>query len=86
MKIKVLGAGCSTCKTLLIHTQEAVKESGIPIEVEYVTDLKEVMKYRVMNLPGLVINEKVISAGKVLSKEEVVSKIMTVLAEDEISS
>jgi small redox-active disulfide protein 2 len=83
MKIKVLGIGCSKCKLLFSHVVDAVKESGIPIEIEDITDMKEIMKFNVMSMPGLVINEKVVSTGKVLSKEEIVSKIMTAKSEEE---
>jgi small redox-active disulfide protein 2 len=83
MKIKVLGVGCANCKLLLERVKEAVRDSGLQAEVEYITDMKEIMKFNVMSMPGLVINDKVVSAGKVLSKEEVISKIMTAKAEEE---
>lgn len=83
MKIKVLGVGCANCKLLLERVKEAVRDSGLQAEVEYITDMKEIMKFNVMSMPGLVINDKVVSAGKVLSKEEIISKIMTAKAEKE---
>lgn len=64
--IKVLGSGCKSCRTLLEAAKEAVDAMGLGIEVEYVTDLQEVMTYGVMRLPALVVNEQVISTGKVL--------------------
>ena len=75
--------GCANCKLLLERVKEAVRDSGLQAEVEYITDMKEIMKFNVMSMPGLVINDKVVSAGKVLSKEEVISKIMTAKAEEE---
>lgn len=83
MKIKVLGVGCANCKLLLERVKEAVRDSGLQAEIEYITDIKEIMKFNVMSMPGLVINDKIVSAGKVLSKEEVISKIMTAKAGEE---
>ena len=83
MKIKVLGVGCANCKLLLERVKEAIGDSGIQAEIEYITDMKEIMKFNVMSMPGLVINDKVVSTGKVLSKEEIISKIMTAKAGEE---
>lgn len=69
--IKVLGSGCKNCHILLENTQEALKTMGIKIEVEYVTDIQEITKYGVMSMPALVVNEKVVSMGKVLKVIEV---------------
>ncbi|HOJ16247.1 MAG TPA: thioredoxin family protein [Caldisericia bacterium] len=83
MKIKVLGVGCANCKLLLERVKEAIRDSGVQAEIEYITDMKEIMKFNVMSMPGLVINDKVVSTGKVLSKEEIISKIMTAKAGEE---
>lgn len=69
--IKVLGAGCKSCQAQYENTKEAIKNMGIDIEVEYITDMKKVMKYGVMSMPALVVNEKVVSVGKVLKVTEV---------------
>lgn len=69
--IKVLGSGCKNCHTLLENTKEAVKSMGLSVEVEYVTDMQKVMEYGVMSMPGLVVNEKVVSMGKVLKAADV---------------
>lgn len=69
--IKVLGAGCKNCHTLLENTREAVKALGLSAEVEYVTDMQKIMEHGVMRMPALVINEKVVSMGKVLKTAEV---------------
>lgn len=69
--IKVLGSGCKNCHTLLENTKEAVKNMGLSVEVEYVTDMQKVMEYGVMSMPGLVVNEKVVSMGKVLKAADV---------------
>ena len=75
--------GCANCKLLLERVKEAVRDSGLQAEIEYITDMKEIMKFNVMSMPGLVINDKVVSTGKVLSKEEIISKIMTAKAGEE---
>jgi len=69
--IKVLGPGCKNCHALLESTQKAVANMGLKAEVEYVTDMEKVMTYGVMSMPALVVNEKVVSMGKVYKPEEV---------------
>ncbi len=69
--IKVLGAGCKNCHALLEATQEAVHSMGFTVEVEYVTDMEKIMQYGVMSMPALVVNEQVVSMGKVLKPKEV---------------
>ena len=69
--IKVLGAGCKSCHEMYENTKEAVKNAGLSVEVEYITDMEKVMGYGVMSMPALVINEKVVSMGKVLKVADV---------------
>ena len=69
--IKVLGAGCKSCHDLFDATKTAVKNMGLSIEVEYVTDMEKIMAYGVMSMPVLVVNEKVVSVGKVLKVAEI---------------
>lgn len=69
--IKVLGSGCKSCHALLESTKEAVKAMGLSVEVEYVTDMQKIMEYGVMSMPALVLNEKVVSMGKVLKSGDV---------------
>ena len=68
--IKVLGAGCRSCHEQYENTKEAVKAMGLTVEVEYITDMQKVMEYGVMSMPALVVNEKVVSQGKVLKAAE----------------
>ena len=77
-RIKVLGSGCKNCHTLLENTKEAVKATGKNIEIEYVTDMQKIMGYGVMNMPALVVDEKVVSMGKVLKATEIVSLIYNI--------
>lgn len=69
--IKVLGSGCASCHALYENTKEAVQKMGLPVEVEYVTDLQKVMEYGAMSMPVIVVNEKVVSMGKVLKTDDV---------------
>lgn len=69
--IKVLGAGCKSCHELYENAKEAVKEMGLSVEVEYITDMQKVMGYGVMSMPAVVVNEKVVSTGKVLKAADV---------------
>lgn len=69
--IKVLGAGCKSCHEMYENTKKAMESAGIDVEVEYITDMEKVMAYGVMSMPGLVVNEKVVSMGKVLKPADV---------------
>lgn len=71
MKIKVLGSGCSKCEALLAATKEAVQHLGIDAEIEYVTDFAQIARYGVMSTPALVVDEKVVSAGRVLKASQI---------------
>lgn len=69
--IKVLGAGCKSCHEQYENAKETVKAMGLSVEVEYITDMQKVMEYGVMSMPALVVNEKVVSQGKVLKAAEI---------------
>ena len=69
--IKVLGAGCKSCHEQFEYTKQAVKDMGLSVEVEYITDMQKVMEYGVMSMPALVVNEKVVAMGKVLKAADV---------------
>ncbi len=75
MKIKILGSGCPNCKVLEANTKKALEELKIKADVEKVTDMAKIIEYGVMSTPALVIDEKVISFGRVLSPEEIVKLI-----------
>lgn len=76
MEIKVLGTGCSRCKTLLATVEQVASEIGLNATITKVDDILKIMEYNVMGLPALVVDEKVLSTGKTLSKEEV-KKLLT---------
>ena len=70
MIIKVLGTGCSNCKTLEKATQTAISEMGIEAQVIKEEDIQKIMAYGIMRTPALVINEKVALYGRVPSVKE----------------
>lgn len=69
--IKVLGAGCKSCHEMYENVKQAVNNIGLNIEVEYITDMQKIMEYGVMSMPALVVNEKVVSQGKVLKSANI---------------
>ena len=71
MNVKVLGGGCSKCETLLANTKEAVANVGVEADVEYITDFAVIGSYGIMSMPALVVDEKVVSMGKVLNSSEI---------------
>ena len=71
MIIKILGSGCKKCVTLTDNTQAALRDLGLTAEVVKVTDLAAIAGHGVMSTPALVIDDKVVSVGKVLSSAEV---------------
>jgi len=76
VSVKVLGPGCARCKALEANTKSALDKLGVKANFDHVTDFSQIAAYGIMSTPALVINEKVVSFGKVLSAEEVV-KILT---------
>lgn len=72
MNIKVLGGGCCKCEKLLGAVKEAVAEKGIEAEIEYITDMAKIMEYGIMSTPALMIDNKVVSMGRVLKTKEVI--------------
>ncbi len=71
--IKVLGAGCKSCLEQYENAKQAVTDMGLSVEVEYITNMQKVMEYGVMSMPAIVVNEKVVSMGKVLKSDDIVA-------------
>lgn len=71
INIKILGSGCSNCKRLEETTRKVVETLAIEADIEKVTDYAEIMKYPILSTPGLVINEKLVSAGRIPSDAEI---------------
>lgn len=71
MKLEILGTGCPKCKKLMELTQEAVKETGVSVEIGKVDKINDIMNYGVMITPALVVDGKVVVAGRIPSKDEI---------------
>jgi len=71
MEIKILGTGCTKCKTLEEITRKVVKDNAINASITKVEDIVEIMKYNIMTTPALVVNEKVVSKGRIPSVDEI---------------
>jgi len=69
-QVKVLGTGCPKCTKLAEMVNKVSKEQNIDIDLTKVTDMNEIIRYGVMMTPGLVIDEKVVSSGKLPSENE----------------
>jgi small redox-active disulfide protein 2 len=73
LTIKVLGSGCANCKKVEAIAKQAVANMGVEAEVIKVTEYADIMEYNIMSTPGLVINEKLVSAGKIPNEAQVTS-------------
>jgi len=71
MKIKILALGCKNCIIFEANIKEAIAKLGLEAEIEKITDLVEIAKYGILSTPGLVIDEKVVSFGKVLNPKDI---------------
>jgi small redox-active disulfide protein 2 len=71
LTIKVLGSGCENCKKVEATARKAVAAMGLEAQVMKVTDHAEIHKYPILATPGLVINEKLVCAGRIPSQAEV---------------
>ena len=71
LNIKVLGSGCANCKRLEATARKVVDDLGIEAEIEKVTDYTEIMKWPILSTPGLVVNNKLVSAGRIPSEAEI---------------
>lgn len=78
MLIKILGTGCKKCITLSDNTRVALAELGREAQIVKVTDFAEIAAFGVMSTPALVIDEQVVSAGKVLGSAEIAALIAKV--------
>jgi len=69
--VKVLGSGCANCKRLEATARKVVESLGIEAEIVKVTEYAGIMKYPILSTPGLVVNEKLVSAGRIPSEAEI---------------
>lgn len=71
MEIKILGSGCANCIKLEALVKEVAMEKDVEATFQKVTDYKDIVSYGIMRTPGLVINGKLLSAGRIPSKQEI---------------
>ena len=82
LTIKILGSGCPNCQKLAHLAERAVAHLSIEAEIEKVTDYAKIAEYHVLSTPGLVVNEKVVSAGRIPSEAEITTFLATALSGD----
>lgn len=71
MVVKILGSGCAKCKKLEEKVKEVASQNNITAEFQKVSELQDIMSYKIMMTPGLVINEKVKSTGVIPKDEQI---------------
>jgi small redox-active disulfide protein 2 len=79
LTIKVLGPGCDNCKKVEAVARNAVNTLGLEAQIEKITDRAGIMKYPILSTPGLVINEKLVCAGRIPNEAEVTTWLTTAL-------
>jgi small redox-active disulfide protein 2 len=80
LSIKVLGPGCANCVKVEKVAQQAVARLGVEATIEKVTDYAQMMQYAIVSTPGLVINEKLVTAGRIPPEAEVIGHIQKAMA------
>ena len=75
LHIKILGGGCANCERLEQHAKQAVAQLGVAATFEKSGDYDEYARYDLLTTPGLVVNDKLVSAGKVPAVSQVVTLI-----------
>lgn len=78
--IKVLGSGCKNCAALLANTKEAIQTTGLNLEPEYITDMSVIASTGAMSMPALMINDIIVSQGKVCKPKDVEKLLQKAMA------
>ncbi len=78
MEIKILGGGCKNCERLEKITREAVEELGINADFFHVKDMNDILSYDITSTPGLVVNEQVLSSGRIPKKSEIIEWLQSI--------
>lgn len=71
LTVKILGPGCTNCRKLEAVAREAASSTGLDAEFIKVTDMRTIVSYNLLSTPGLVINEKVVSSGRIPTQAEI---------------
>jgi small redox-active disulfide protein 2 len=79
LHIKVLGSGCANCHKVEELAKQAVAQLGVEAKVELVTEMQEMLRYGVMSTPAIVINDKVVSTGRVPALSQITTMITDAL-------
>jgi small redox-active disulfide protein 2 len=74
--VKILGSGCANCKKLEAVAREAASLANLPAEFVKVTEMKDIMAYDLLSTPGLVVNEKLVSSGRIPTVAEMQKLLM----------
>ncbi len=82
ISIKVLGPGCANCVKVADVAHKAIASLGAEASVEKVTDFAEIRKYKIFATPGLVMNEKVVCAGRIPTLPEVTTWLTNVMTQE----
>jgi small redox-active disulfide protein 2 len=69
--VKILGSGCANCRKLEAVAREAAASAGIDVAFVKVTDMKDIMAYDLLATPGLVIDDKLVSSGRIPTQAEI---------------
>lgn len=75
LKVKILGTGCKKCNKLEENVKEALESLNVEYDIDHITEIKDIATYGVMMTPALVVNEKVLSYGKVLKPKDIVAML-----------
>jgi small redox-active disulfide protein 2 len=79
LTVKILGSGCENCKKVEATARKAVASMGLQAEIVKVTDWVEIKKYPILSTPGLVVNERLVCAGRIPSEAEVTTWLVNAL-------
>lgn len=71
LTVKILGSGCANCKRLEMVAHSAATAANLEVKIIKVTDINQIMSYDVLSTPALVINDKVVSAGRIPTMAEI---------------